>query len=39
MLLSPKAFQVSTSGNSGVGIVVHAGKVGDDEAVSKAKSV
>ena len=34
-LFSPKAFRVSMSGNSGVGVV----KVGDDKTVSKAKSV
>ena len=37
-LFGPKAFQVGTSGNSGVGIVVHAGEVRADETVSKAKS-
>ena len=39
-LFSPKTFQVSASGNSGVGVVVHANKVGNDEAVGKTnKSV
>ena len=37
MLLSPKAFQVSASGNSGVGFDVHAGKVGNDETTGKTK--
>ena len=37
-LFSPKVFQASMSGNSGVGIVIHTGKVGDDETISKAKS-
>ena len=36
-LLSPKAFQVSTSGNSGVSFNVHAGKVGSNKTVGKTK--
>ena len=38
MLFSPKVFQVGASGNSGVGVVVHTGKVGDDETIGKVKS-
>ena len=34
-LFSPKMFQIGASGNSGVGVVVHANKVGNDEAVGK----
>ena len=37
-LFSPKAFQVGTSGNSGVGFSVHTGEMGDDETIDKAKS-
>ena len=34
-LFSPKAFQVSVSGDSGVSFGVHADKVGNDEAMGK----
>ena len=39
VLFSPKAFQVSTSGESGICLGVHVGKVGDDKVGSKAESV
>ena len=38
-LFGPKAFQVGTSGNSGVGVGVHIGKVDNDEAVCKTDSM
>ena len=37
-LFSPKVFQVSASGNSGVGLSVHAGEMGNDESVGKTNS-
>ena len=36
MLFSPKVFQVGMSGNSDVGIGVHAGKMGNEKGVGKA---
>ena len=33
MLFGPEVFQVGASGNGGVGLVVHAGKVGDEEEI------
>ena len=33
MLFGPEAFQVGVSGNGGVGLVIHAGKVGDDKKI------
>ena len=38
MLFSPKAFQVGTGGKGGVGFSVHAGEVGNNKTVDKAKS-
>ena len=37
-LFSPKAFQVSTGRNSGVGNFGHTGKVTEEKAVGEAKS-
>ena len=37
-LFSPKAFQVGTGRNSGVGGLGHAGKVYNEKAVDKTKS-
>ena len=38
MLFSPKAFQVGTGRNSGVGGLGHAGEVAKEKAIGKAKS-
>ena len=38
MLFSPKVFQVGTSGNNGVGVSIHAGKMGDDARVGKTNN-
>ena len=37
-MFGPKAFQVGTSGNGGVGSLRHAGEVADKKAVGKTKS-
>ena len=37
-LFSPKVFQVSASGNSGVGVGIHAGEMGDDKSAGKTNS-
>ena len=37
-LFSPKAFQVDMSGNSGVGVDIHAGEMGNNKSVGKANS-
>ena len=37
-LFSPKAFQVGTGRNGGVGGLGHTGKVTDEKAVGKTKS-
>ena len=37
-LFSPEVFQVSMSGDSGVGNFGHTGEVRDEKAVGKAKS-
>ena len=38
MLFSPKAFQVGTGRNGGVGGLRHAGEVDNEKAVDKTKS-
>ena len=37
-LFSPKVFQVGTSGNSGVGVGIRAGEMGDDKSTGKTNS-
>ena len=37
-LFSPKAFQVGTSGNSGIGFGVHTGEMGNNKTIDKNKS-
>ena len=37
-LFSPKAFQVGTGRNSGVGVLGHTGEMTDKNAVGKTKS-
>ena len=37
MLFGPKAFQVGISRDGGVGLIIHAGKVGDNEEVGTTK--
>ena len=37
VLLSPLALQISTSGDYGVGLVVHIGKVGDNKKIGTAE--
>ena len=37
-LFSPLTFHIGTSGDDGVGLIVHAGEVRDEKAVGKAKS-
>ena len=37
VLISPLTFHIGTSGDYGVGLIVHAGKVGDDEEIGMAE--
>ena len=38
VLFGPLTFHISTSGDYGVGLIIHAGKVREEKAVGKAKS-
>ena len=38
MLFRPLTFHISTSGDYGVGLIVHTGEVTEDKTVGKAKS-
>ena len=38
VLFSPLTFHINVSGDYGVGLIVHAGKMREEKAVGKAKS-